>query len=132
MKALFILIGVLAIVAGGAVYYIACLNAAPPTNFRVAEVKRDTIVSSIEATGTAEPVELIDIDVQVTGRINPFGPIQSTPEKRVDYCSSRRKARAVGQRRPDAVQSPVDQAAAQLAARQGQFELELRRRGAGV
>ncbi len=27
MKALFILIGVLAIVAGGAVYYIACLNA---------------------------------------------------------------------------------------------------------
>ena len=56
MKALFILLGVLAVVAGGAVYYVACLNAAPSTNFRMAEVKRDTIVSSIEATGSAEPL----------------------------------------------------------------------------
>ena len=73
MKALFILLGVVVILAGGAVYYVAYLNAAPPTIFRLAEVKQDTVVSSIDATGSAEPEDLIDIGAQVTGRIQEFG-----------------------------------------------------------
>ncbi len=115
MKALFILIGVLAIVAGGAVYYIACLNAAPPTNFRVAEVKRDTIVSSIEATGTAEPEELIDVGAQVTGRIQSLGPDPINPLKRVDYCSRVEERTLLANIDPTVYKAQVAQAAAQLA-----------------
>ena len=96
-------------------YYIACLNAVASTNFRVAEVKRDTIVSSIEATGTAEPEELIDVDGQVTGRIQSLGPDPINPLKRVDYCSRVEERTLLANIDPTVYKAQVAQAAAQLA-----------------
>jgi HlyD family secretion protein len=60
---------VIAAVAGGALYYVKFLKAAPPPNFRTAVVKRGDLRIQIEANGTLEPQEVIDVGAQVMGRI---------------------------------------------------------------
>ncbi|MEI6178983.1 MAG: RND transporter, partial [Verrucomicrobiota bacterium] len=45
--------------------------ALPP--LQTAEVKRADVFSSISATGTLEPEEVVDIGAQVTGQILVFG-----------------------------------------------------------
>ena len=47
MKALLVLLVVLGILASGAAYYATYFNAEPPTSFRTAAVKRDTLLVTI-------------------------------------------------------------------------------------
>jgi HlyD family secretion protein len=54
-------------------------------SFATATVKRGDIVSTISATGTIEPVEVIDVGAQVAGRISSFGTARDS--KTVDYGS---------------------------------------------
>jgi len=55
----------------------------PP--LQTSEVKRADVFSSISATGTLEPEEVVDIGAQVTGQILTFG--KDTEGKTVDYGS---------------------------------------------
>lgn len=53
--------------------------------FRTAAVKRGDVSATISATGTLEPVEVVDVGAQVAGQIISFGT--DTEGKRIDYRS---------------------------------------------
>jgi HlyD family secretion protein len=54
-------------------------------SFRTAQVKRGDVTATISATGTIEPVEVIDVGAQVAGIIKAFG--RGIDGKPVDYGS---------------------------------------------
>ena len=53
--------------------------------FRTAPVVKGDFVSKVQATGTLEPSELVDVGAQVTGEIKEFGT--DTEGRRIDYGS---------------------------------------------
>ena len=57
----------------------------PETSFTTATVKRGTVMATIGATGTIEPLEVVDVGAQVAGRISAFGKDKSG--NIVDYGS---------------------------------------------
>jgi HlyD family secretion protein len=89
MKYLIALILVVVVVGGGAAYYKVYVAAESITNFRTVEVVRDNLTSTISATGTVEPIELVDVGAQIAGRIVDLGPDtnDTAGKKKVDYCS---------------------------------------------
>src|SRR6516225_9770535 len=54
-------------------------------SFTTATVKRGDVVATIGATGTIEPLEVVDVGAQVAGRIRSFGTDREG--KVVDYGS---------------------------------------------
>jgi HlyD family secretion protein len=54
-------------------------------SFATAVVKRGDVCTTISATGTVEPVEVVDVGAQVAGRVSTFGT--DTEGKVVDYGS---------------------------------------------
>ena len=48
--------------------------------------------SASRATGTVEPVEIIDVGAQIVGSIKSFGPDPDQPGKTIDYCSRVKRA----------------------------------------
>jgi HlyD family secretion protein len=57
----------------------------PQLSFRTALVKRGDLVATINATGTIEPVEVVDVGAQVAGLIRSFG--KDRTGKTIDYGS---------------------------------------------
>jgi HlyD family secretion protein len=57
----------------------------PGLLFTTAPVKRGDVAATISATGTIEPVEVVDVGAQVAGRISSFGTDKDG--KTVDYRS---------------------------------------------
>jgi HlyD family secretion protein len=80
---LIVVIGIGAAIAGGWWYF----NKGKVKNvsFRTAEVTRGDILSTISATGTVEPEELVDVGAQVAGQVLAFGKDEEGNE--VDYGS---------------------------------------------
>lgn len=58
----------------------------PKLSFRIATVKRGDLVATISATGTIEPVEVVDVGAQVAGQIISFG--KDKEGKTIDYGST--------------------------------------------
>src|SRR6476620_8692812 len=58
----------------------------PRSSFRVAAVKRGDLMATITATGTIEPVEVVDVGAQVAGQILSFG--KDKEGKTIDYGST--------------------------------------------
>ena len=56
-------------------------------SFRVAPVKRGDVLATINATGTVEPEEIVDVGAQVAGIIDRFGQDPRDPKKSVDFNS---------------------------------------------
>src|SRR5436305_2221970 len=56
------------------------------TVFSTAPVKRGDLVATISATGTIEPVEVVDVGAQVAGQIISFG--KDKEGKTIDYGST--------------------------------------------
>lgn len=74
--------------AGGAVGFSYWQRASAPTSvFRTVAVQRGDLLSSISATGTVVPVEVIDVGAQVAGRIDSLGPDPKDESKTIDYGS---------------------------------------------
>ncbi len=90
MRAAIVFLLVLAVVGGGAAYYVTRVAADPPVSFRIVTAKRGDLVSTISATGTAEPEEVVDVGAQVVGRIKSLGLDPGDPQKRktIDYGST--------------------------------------------
>lgn len=61
-----------AVVAGAVYYYRADVGAAPP-QLVVAQVSRGTIVSTVDATGTLQTVDTVEVGTQVSGTIATLG-----------------------------------------------------------
>jgi HlyD family secretion protein len=76
-------------VAGGAAYYTVYVAAEPPTNYRTVAVNRDDLLSTITATGTVEPEEVVDVGAQVMGQVLTLGrdPDDKEGKKQIDYGS---------------------------------------------
>ncbi len=76
-----------AVIGGGAAawYYWPGSTGSSMTTFSTVEVVRDNFVNKVQATGTLEPQELVDVGAQVTGEIKEFGT--DLAGKRVDYGS---------------------------------------------
>ena len=78
-----VVIGIVAGIAGGWWYFNK--NKAKNVTFRTTEVTRGDILSTISATGTVEPEELVDVGAQVAGLIIAFGKDEDGNE--IDYGS---------------------------------------------
>jgi HlyD family secretion protein len=89
MRAAIILILIVGLGAGGAAYYVTQVAVEPPPCFRTVTVKKGDLLSTISATGTAEPEEVVDVGAQVVGRIKSLGLDPSDPQKKktIDYGS---------------------------------------------
>jgi len=80
---LIVVIGIVAGIAGGWWYFNK--NKTKNVTFRTTEVTRGDILSTISATGTVEPEELVDVGAQVAGLIIAFGKDEDGNE--IDYGS---------------------------------------------
>ncbi len=80
----FILI-VIALAAAGVGIQWWRAHSRPALSFTTTPVKRGSVVATIGATGTIEPLETVDVGAQVAGRISSFG--KDTTGKTVDYGS---------------------------------------------
>ncbi|HPM80853.1 MAG TPA: efflux RND transporter periplasmic adaptor subunit [Candidatus Anammoximicrobium sp.] len=67
----FLLVAILGL--GGTYYYKLHASAKPVPHFRTATVERGDLLSTISATGTLEPEEVVNVGAQVAGRIWDFG-----------------------------------------------------------
>src|SRR6266545_214429 len=55
--------------------------------FRTATVRRGDLLATINATGTLEPEEVVDVGAQIAGAIQSFGQDQRDPSKPISYGS---------------------------------------------
>ena len=75
---------VLAAVGIGAYYYFAG-EVSAPVEYRTADIEKRDMVLTIDATGTVEPEELVNVGARVSGEIVSFG--KDNAGKEVDYGS---------------------------------------------
>jgi HlyD family secretion protein len=80
------------------------------SEYRTAEVTRGDVASTISATGTVEPEEVIDVGAQVAGRITEFG--KDTSGKSIDYGSHLSKGMVLALIDPTLYNSDVESAKA--------------------
>lgn len=84
-KVIFIIVGI--IIIGGAFTYPSLFsNNEEITVYTTQKLTRGTIASTISASGTLEPEELIDVGAQVSGQIISFG--KDTASNTIDYRSN--------------------------------------------
>jgi HlyD family secretion protein len=79
-----LVIGIL-VLAGGAAAWWWHARRGPKLSLVTAVVKRGDLAATISATGTIEPLEVVDVGAQVAGRIISFGT--DTEGKTIDYRS---------------------------------------------
>jgi HlyD family secretion protein len=112
----------IAAVVGGGVYYKHRLESQANRHpFRLEKIERGDLNITVDATGTIEPEEVVDVGAQVTGRIAEFGkdPRGKTDpafaEKTIDYRSPVIKGMLVAQIDKSVYAAQYDQARAALA-----------------
>jgi len=76
---------VLVLIVGGSAAWYVRRDSAQAVSFRTAVVTRGDLLVSIDATGTVEPEEVIDVGAQVAGQIISFG--KDAKGNTVDYGS---------------------------------------------
>ncbi len=73
MKTIFSIALFLALIAAGVKFYGDYGASSQEMAFRTAVVERGDLVQTVEATGTLEPEDVVDVGAQVVGRIKSFG-----------------------------------------------------------
>jgi HlyD family secretion protein len=76
---------VLGVLAGVGISSYKYHETSPAAQFQLAAISRGTVVSTINATGTVEPEEVVDVGAQVAGQIISFGKDKNG--KGIDYGS---------------------------------------------
>ena len=110
MRTILSIVILLGLAGAGAYYYLKYYHTEGTSNFRTAQVERGNMLPTIEATGTVEPEQVVDIGSQVNGLIT---------ELKVDYGSTVEKDTVLATIDETMYQATVDQneAAAQHAPR---------------
>lgn len=114
MRTVFVILVLSGGVVGGAAYYARHTAADPVTGFRTVAVKRGDLLSTISATGTVEPEEVVDVGAQVMGSILEFGPDPHDPAKVIDYGSVVEKGTVLAKIDPVPYEAALEQAEAAL------------------
>jgi len=112
LRLVLILVVIAAIGAGGWWYFLA--RDGNKSHFRTAVAERGELLATINATGTIEAEENIDIGAQVQGKIEKFGPDPKAPKKTIDYGSEVEEGTVLAQIDPSLYQASVNQATANL------------------
>jgi HlyD family secretion protein len=114
IKTLVVFLALLGIVAGGAAYYAGYMAPHLVPSFRTVPIQRGDLRSTIEATGTVEPDEVVDVGAQVMGTIVEFGPDPHDPTKPIDYNSVVEKGSVLARIDPTPYEASLSQAEATL------------------
>lgn len=116
MKIILSLLVVAAAIGGGGYYYWQSRQPESP-KFRTLPVTRGNILIAISATGTVEPVEIIDVGAQIVGSVKSFGPDPDHPDKTIDFRSRVKQGEVLAQLddSPHRAELEKAQAALQLA-----------------
>ena len=104
------------LVLAGAFFAVRSALSGPPAaavRFVSEAVVRADVVSTIAASGTLEPVELVDVGSQVSGKIVVFGTDRDGAE--VDYCSTVTNGMVLARIDDETYLADLDVAKAQLA-----------------
>jgi HlyD family secretion protein len=109
-----VILVVLGAAAGGAAYYATHGAADSATRFRTVAIKRGDLLSTISATGTVEPEEVVDVGAQVMGLIVEFGDDPHHPAKFIDYGSVVEKGTLLAKIDPTPYKAALEQAEATL------------------
>ncbi len=102
---------VLGLVGGAAAWYVQ-RGGDQDVAFRTAKVARGDLLISIDATGTLEPEEVIDVGAQVAGQILSFG--KDADGKTVDYGSHVEAGTVLAEIDPSLYQAQYAEAGAQV------------------
>jgi HlyD family secretion protein len=90
--------------------------------YRTLTIKRGDLRSTINATGTIEPEEVVDVGTQVAGRIESFGTDPSDPSKPISYGSRVEKGTVLARLDSALYQARLDQARGRVAKAQADIE----------
>ncbi|HTQ37808.1 MAG TPA: efflux RND transporter periplasmic adaptor subunit [Pirellulales bacterium] len=74
MRITAIILVLVGLIAGGAAIYSKFIGTEPTANYRTAEVTRGNLVITVNATGTLEPEEVVDVGAQIVGPVLSLGP----------------------------------------------------------
>ncbi|MGN0828721.1 MAG: efflux RND transporter periplasmic adaptor subunit [Akkermansia sp.] len=114
--------GAVAIVAaagGGGLWYSLSRPEGSNKVLRTVTASRGDFVSKVQATGTLEPQELVDVGAQVTGEIKEFGT--DVDGKRVDYGSEVKAGQLLARIDDTIVELDIQKAEAQVAQAKAQI-----------
>ncbi len=113
------LLAALVCVALAALWFFGGDAEASAKTLRTAKVTRGDFVSKVQATGTLEPQELVDVGAQVTGEIKEFGI--DLAGKRVDYGSEVKAGQLLARIDDTIVELDIQRAEASVAQAQAQI-----------
>lgn len=113
MKKLLLLLVVIA-GAGWAGYRYLLAGPAEKPEFRTLPIVRGDLRIGVSATGTVEPVQVIDVGAQIIGSIKSFGPDADRPGKTIDYRSRVRQGDVLAQLDDLPHKAELDKAVASL------------------
>jgi HlyD family secretion protein len=114
MKKILIGLILLALAVGGAWGWYVHSTANKVTTYRTAVAKYGELSATVNATGTVEPQEVVDVGAQVAGQILSFGTDPHDPSKPVDYLTEVDKDTVLARIDPALYQAAKDQAEANL------------------
>ena len=112
-KIILVFLFLLVIVGLGGAYYWGA-GMASPASFRTLQVMRGDLFIGVTATGTVEPVEIIDVGAQIVGSIKSFGPDLERSGKTIDYNSQVKKGAILAKLDDSPHKAELDKAKANL------------------
>ena len=104
MKKRYIIITIVLLVICGCILY-STMYKKTISKYNVKEIKKETIIQYVEASGTIKPVNTIDVGTQVSGTVSKIY---------VDYNSKVKKGDLLAELDPSLFQANVDQSEAKL------------------
>jgi HlyD family secretion protein len=78
--------------------------------FQERAVKRGTLSAVVQATGTIEPAEVIDVGAQVAGKVIKFGPDPGNKDRTIDYGTVVQEGTVLAQLDPAPYEAEVTRA----------------------
>jgi len=105
MKRLLWIAGLCLLVAAAVGYYVMVDVSAAPTQLTFDSVSRGDVVATVEATGTLQPVDTVEVGTQVSGTIASIG---------TDFNELVKKGQVLATLDPALFQTQIDQAEATL------------------
>lgn len=120
-KSIFAVLALAGVLTTSGLWYFHRTDAELP-KLRTATVERGNLQFTIDATGTVEPEEVVDVGAQVAGKVQNLGVDPRDPKRLIDYSSPVSAGTVLARIDDSLYQSDVEQAAAQVESAQALAE----------